>query len=82
MRSLRQRRWLPACLAALAVLPLAATSSAAPQPRTYVETVDFVTLRIGYAVIARNGQGLAAPRLYRTLDAGAQWAAVPGGLPT
>lgn len=82
MRSPRQRRWLPACLAALVVLPLAATASAAAQSTTYVETVDFVTPQVGYAVVARSSQESAAPRLYRTLDAGAHWAAVPGGLPT
>ena len=78
-----RRRWPLVLLAALPVLGQAPAASSAARPTTYIEAVDFVTPRIGYAVIARGTAGSGSPPvLYRTVDAGGHWAEVPGGLPS
>lgn len=72
-------RWPIALVTASMVLGLTLPSAAAPLPAAVVESVDFVTPSVGYAVVAR-GAG-AVPRLYRTLDAGGHWVAA-GTLPS
>lgn len=67
---------------ALLGLALPAAPSAAALPQANVESVDFVTPQIGFAVIASGAAAQPAPKLYETVDAGRNWAPVAGGLPT
>ncbi len=61
-------------------LALAVPGSAAAPPVARVESLDFVTPSIGYAVLASGSAGTAV-RLYRTVDGGGHWTAVAGHLP-
>jgi len=71
--------WIALATAAMG-LALAVPGSAAAPRAANVESLDFVTPSIGYAVLASGYTGTAV-RLYRTADGGGHWAMVAGHLP-
>lgn len=73
------RYWRSIALgAALTILGLPLPASGASSAD--VESVDFLTPSLGYALVGR-GPTAATPRVYRTGDGGGHWLAVGGGLP-
>ncbi len=78
---MQRRRFAPVAFAGAAMLLALVVRGAAAAPQAArVESLDFVTPSVGYAVLASDSAS-AAPRLVRTVDGGGRWTAVAGGLP-